>query len=85
MLRPRNLIETKRHPRLMQSLPDEIAAFGGHMIISLAENHYQLAFDVSSTLQAVVCFASAKAMRVDVGCEVAYCCADAFVEGAAVG
>ena len=46
-------------------------------------HHDQLAGDVFDALDAVVILALAERLRVDVSGKVAYCCSDAFVEGAA--
>ena len=48
-----------------------------------ATHHDQLAGDVFDALDAVVVLALAERLRVDVSGKVAYCCSDAFVEGAA--
>lgn len=55
------------------------------MIVPLAKDHDELAMDVFDSLEAVVAFTFAKAVTVDVGCEVTDGGADAFVEGTAEG
>ena len=83
MLSPRNLVEAERSTRFMQRLPDEIAAFWRDVIVTLAEDHDELAVDVFDSLETVILFAFAQAVTVDIGCEVADCGADSFVERAA--
>lgn len=83
-MRPRRLIEAKRHPRLMQRLADQVASLRRHMVIHLAKNHDQLALDVFNALQRVVALARAERRAVDVCRKIAHCGADAGVQGAAV-
>ena len=85
MLRPRHLVETERHALVVQRLANEIAALGRDVVVALAEDHDELAFDVAGAGEGVVVFALAERVRVDVGGEVADGGADAFVERAAVG
>ena len=80
MLSPRNLVEAECSIRFMQRLPDEITAFWRDMIVTLAEDHDELAVDVFDSLETVVVSAFAQAVAVDVGCEVADCGADSLVE-----
>ena len=85
MLSPGNLVEAERSTRIVQRLPDQIAAFWRDVVVTLAEDHDELAVDVLDPLETVVVFALAEAMAVDVGCEVADCGADSLVECAAEG
>lgn len=85
VLSPARLEEAEAHPRLMQSLADEIPALGRDMIILLPENHHQLAFDVGSSGQRIIALPFAEGMTVDVGREIADCGADAWIQGAAIG
>jgi hypothetical protein len=85
MLRPRWLVKRKRNARLMQRLADQIASLGRHVIVHLAKDHDELAFDVFGALDGVVGFAGAKGAAVDIGGEVADGGGDAGVQSAAVG
>ena len=57
------------------------------MIVHLAEDHDELAFDIASfgARKRVVIFTGAQGRAVDVGRKVAYSGDDAWVQGAAVG
>ena len=80
MLGSEDFIEGKLDALFVQCLPDQIPTFGGHVVVTLSEDHDQLAFDVSSSLETVVILPLAQGVDVDICREETDCGLDPRVQ-----
>lgn len=84
----------------MQGLADKIASLGRNVVIILAEDleisamnltegkktyHQHLAFDISSSLQAIIVFAQSKGLAVDICGKITHACLDPAIQRTAIG